>query len=256
MNRRAVRVAAAAAAVGLAVLQIRTWRAERAYERGIWATDPRTGRPATDAPARDVPGRLEAYDEARSLDPSNPLYGLRAAQIEIARVARAPRDAARDERVSRVHDRLRDVLAAAPLEGRAHDALAHVFAENGDLDGAIDRTRRSVALAKRRPSTLEVAAHRFVWGWRRTWDPDILASALDVARLGYELKDGRDPSLGPDGAPGTGPVRELLASAGGPTVDDVRLAIRGREELRDAAARLLDAVRPEDAAKLRAEAPR
>lgn len=257
MIERAAGLAAAAAALLLAASAARTWRAERMYEAGIDLGVPATDEAPEDQPARDVAGRLEAYERAVAADPGQPLYALRAGQILLQRAARRPRPDDRDDLVRRATARLRDAIRLHPLEGRAHDAVAQSLAMSDDLDGALRHTLLSVLLSPRRPSALDRASSRYAWVWRRTLDPDVLTRALDTARLGYEFADGRSKDLGEmRWAPGTRAVEDLLAAPAGPTRDDLELAVRGRDDLREPAARLLERIRPGDAAALRAGAGR
>lgn len=254
-GRSFARVAAAAAAIGLAIGQTRTWWAEQAYESGIRAVDPRTGAEVTDAPARDVPGRLEAYLEACARDPGQAIYALRAGQIEVHRAARRPPPADRDVRLRAGRALLERSARLHPLDGRTQDALASACMLAGDTDGAVRRTRASVRLMPRSLAGLNAAAARLSWVWRRTFDPDVLADCVETARLGFELHDGRDETQSQGGTiGGVGAVRELLLAPNGPVTDDLLLALRGRPELLLVAARLVEDVNGESAAALRAAA--
>jgi hypothetical protein len=253
---RAARLAAAAVTAILAVSQVRSWRAERAYEAGLGALDPRTGREAADQPAQDVPGRLESYELARETDPRNPLYALRTGQILLQRATRGPRTPETGRQLASAIVRLEESLRLHPLDGRAHDALAQARLATGELDESVDRTRRSVRAAPRRPATLGQAAARCARIWLRSSDPDALVVALDAARLGFELSDGRPEALGGfREVPGTGPVAEILLAPSAPTVGELRWMLRGRDDLRETAARLVEERRPDDAAALRKAGP-
>lgn len=255
MIGRAARVAAAAAALALAASEVRTWRAEQAYQRGVRATDPRSGDEVVDDVLRDVPGRLEAYEAAARIDPGEPLYALRAGQMHVLRAGRRPPPPDRGERVAAARELLERSLRALPLDSRAHDALAQAAVLDGDADGALRDSRRAVLLGRRRSSALEQASRRCAWAWRRTGDPDALRDAAEVARLGFEILDGADPSVAPPrAAPGVRPLQSLLAAEDGPGVDDLLLAVRGRPELAAAAARALDAVDADAARQLRERA--
>ncbi|MCE9636413.1 MAG: hypothetical protein K8T90_11975 [Planctomycetes bacterium] len=250
----AARVVAAAAALGLAAGQANTWWAEQSYEAGIRAIDPRTGVEASDAPARDVPGRLEAYASAVERDPTQPLFALRAGQIQLHRVAGRPLLPDRSERLAASRALLERAATLHPLDGRTHDALASACVLAGDTDGAVARTRAALLLIPRSLAGLNAAAARLAWVWRRTMDPDVLAACVDAARLGFELYDGRDEQVSQGRTiGGAWPARELLLAPSGPLIDDLLLALRGRPDLLETAARLVDDARPDAARRLRAE---
>lgn len=251
----ALRAAAAAVALWLAADQARVWWAEQAYEAGIRARDPSTGKARIDDPTAEVPGRLHAYREASLRDPREPLYALRAAQLEFRDVRRPADDATREALLGRVQTALDAALDAHPLDGRTHAALANLLIARGDRDGALRHTRLSVVLGPRRPTALEQAARRFAATWPRTNDPDALVQLLETTRLGLELLDGRPAGLPPLGrVPAVGEARALLLSEGGPTRDDVLFALRGRRDLLLTAARVVEDRRPDDAAAYRAAA--
>src|SRR4051812_9230239 len=99
MHGGPARLIAAAGSLLLAAAALRTVRAEAVYDfEGLQlASDPET------SPAADLPGRLEAYEEAARRDPGEALYALRIAQIHLRRATargasarRAELDAARD----------------------------------------------------------------------------------------------------------------------------------------------------------------
>ena len=232
MTGALARVAAALAALVLASFEARTWWAEQAYEAGIYAVDPRTGEPATDQPARDLPGRLEWYEEALARDPGEPLYALRAGQIRLHRATRRPPPTDARAELARARHLLGIALPGAPLDSHVHSALSHALMTTGDLDGVAWHSRAAAILGPRRISTLEPAAQRLVWAWRIRDDPSFLAGAIDAARLGYELSDGREPSLPPMGwLPAAGTVARLFASPDRPPRRDLDLVVGMRPDL-------------------------
>jgi hypothetical protein len=252
---RAVRLAAAAGALALASAQSRTWHAEREYERGVEAVDPRTGEGAIDGPTRDVPGRLESYCAAVALDPEQGIFSLRRGQIALLRAARRPAPADAAERLDEARTSLERAARLLPFDARPHDALAHVALLSGDPEQVLRRTRTAVRLAPRRKSALDTAVTRCLWVWSRTGDPEPLAAALEAQRLAFELEDGRDPEFRTTApAAGVGRFSAALQAPDGPTLDDLRFAGRGRPALATTAARVLEPLRPADAAALRGAA--
>lgn len=254
MIRRVGLVAAAAGCLALAADQARTWWAEQAYDAGLRARDPRTGEPLTDAVSRDAPGRLEAYDEAVARDPSQPLYALRAGQVACQRRAPA-RAAAAAELTASARQRLERAILLQPLEGRAYAELAALRYRAREPAEALVHARAALVLGPRRPAAIDATASVAAAVWRTTSDPDALVAAVDAARLGFELADGRDPELPPLGRiPGRDPTARLLLAVGGPGRDDLLFALAGRPELLATAAQILRRDRPDDAAALSAAA--
>lgn len=256
MIRRAVRLGAASAALLLAASQARSWWAEQAYEAGNFAVDPASGEPATAHPDRDVPGRLENYLVAAARDATQPAYGLHAAQILLHRATRKPQPTDAAAQLARARSLVEAAVARGPLNSEAHLVLAHALIAGGDPERAVLHLRTVIATGRRRMSTLEPATSLLVHTWRRSHDPDLLVDILTAASLGLELADGRDRSLPPLGrvfvASG---VSAFLTSSSGPTIDDLRLALRGRPDLAETAARLVEKQRPDDARALRAGGP-
>jgi tetratricopeptide (TPR) repeat protein len=252
---RSARLACAAGALALAAAAGRTWHAERAFERGVHAVDPRTGEPAIDGPSRDVPGRLESYREAAALDPRQGVFALRRGQIALLRAARTPPSPDAAERLAEAETALADAARLLPLDARSHDALAQAALLRGDFGAAVRESRLAVRLAPRRKSGLESCVRRCLLAWRRTSDPDALGAALEALLLAFELEDGRDPEFRtPHGPAGLARFEAELRTSDGPALDDLLLAVRGRPDLARTAARLVEPVRPGDAATLRAAA--
>jgi len=250
---RAARVALAATALALASAQARTWWAEQAYEEGLGLPDPRTGETAAGA-LRDVPGRLHAYEVACARDPDEPLYAVRAGQIEQSRAVRTPVGPERAVHLRSAREHLERAARLQPLDAATQETLAQVLTYERDLPGALRRTRSAVLTG---PATRPCSTRRR--GASPGPGPDARSGrprrAVDAARLGLDLADGRDPALPRLGrVPGVQATAALLRSSAAPTQDDLLSALGGRPDLLRTAARLVEDVRPEDAAALRRRA--
>ncbi len=165
--------------VALVVLAARA--AHRSYADSAY----REGLGYTEFPAEDVPGRLEAYEEALRRAPDTFLYLLRSGQIRLSRVAGA--NAAKSGDASAELDVARQRLTRAatvhPLDARARISIAQVFLLDGDAVGALREARVALALGPRHP-TVQVAAVRLgIDAWRRSGDPEALGLALDAGAL-------------------------------------------------------------------------
>lgn len=251
MIARAVCAATAVAAAVLTAAAARTWRAEQHYEEGILAVDPATGRAAIDRITLDLPGRLEAYERAADVAPSEPLYSLRVGEIELQRAARSAGPAARDH-LRRAEERLGPALDRDPLDPRVHHVLAHCALARRDYVAAERHAVASVRLGPRIPECLEGGARRLVVVWRATSSPGALSGAVHAAALGFELADGWNPELpGPVPSPAVSTVRAFLTGDRSPLEDELLGALAGRPDLLLAAARLLDQGRPQIADTLR-----
>jgi tetratricopeptide (TPR) repeat protein len=184
---RVARVAAALGAGMLAAASLRTTYAERAYVAGLDLTvDPRR------SPALDLPGRLEAYEDAMSRDPGEELYVLRAGQIRLLRAAR--RDGAVDRReLAAARALLVRATELRPLDSRPRAQLALAARMAGDSEEALRAAKEAAALAPNAPGPMRVAADVGLWAWTQTGDPAALRSALAagmaLAGIGEESPD-------------------------------------------------------------------
>lgn len=157
---------AAAAAAGLAIGAGLRSHADAAYRQGLGFTE---------FPAEDVPGRLEAYEEAVRRDPRRFVYRLRAGQIHLSRA----RDDASATHAEAASTHLQVAAAVHPLDARVHVALAQLAALQGDPDGALEALRRAVATGPRHPSVQAAAVRLALEIWSREGRVDALADALD-----------------------------------------------------------------------------
>jgi hypothetical protein len=169
---RVARVVAAAGACVLAAVSLRTMYAEAAYETGLDASvDPRGG------PALDVPGRLEAYEEAIRRDPDEALYALRAGQIHLARAARREGGVDRTE-LAAARTLLRRAGELRPIDGRPRAQLAYAAMMAGDSEDALFQAQDARALAPRAPAAMRAAVDVGLAVWRDTGDTSALRTAL------------------------------------------------------------------------------
>lgn len=245
MTSRAPGLVAAAACLAAAAGAARTWWAERAYSEGLQVTA---------APDEDVPGRLAWYEEAVRRDPTEPVYGLRVGQIRLARAARADDPGDRGRELSLAIDSLRAAIAGAPLDGRAHAALAQALAAAGDSEAALRHADANLVLGPRRPRAYSWAIRYFLAVWDRTRDPRYLARALRAGKASADAVRDPPPDVPPVAvAPGIPELRRLLQSAAGPTADDVLRAIRGDRATIEFAADLCRPARAAVAARLLGE---
>jgi hypothetical protein len=226
------RVARAAALVGAGLLVVATLRAlyaEAAYESGLdLAVDPRIG------PAQDVPGRLEAYEEAMRRDPGEPLYALRAGQIRLQRAAR--RDGSVDAReLTDARGLLERASALRPLDSRPRAQLADAARLAGDAGGALRAAAEATALAPRAPGPMRVAVDVGLWAWRENGDPAALRTALAA---GASLRDIGEAS--PDRA-----IVTAFGKAGADLAQDLVEATRNDRALAAYAAEAARPIRPE-----------
>jgi hypothetical protein len=233
--RRLVHVALAACAGGLAAFSLRTVGAEDAYEQGLdKAADAETD------PAADLPGRVEAYEEAARRDPGEALYALRAAQIRLSRARRLAGRAQREE-LAAAEALLASAVAARPLDADVHAARAIAALSRRDAATAAAEAREAVGLAPWGLVALGTAQKVGLSGWRSERDPAYLRMALAAgARL--DAWDRRESRRAFDDAfAAAGP--ELAADLAEATAGDAALrafavsaAARTRPEAADAAA--------------------
>lgn len=211
-------------------------RAERAYEAGIAL--------AIDRPEMDLPGRLEAYDEAGRIEPGDATYALRAAQIRLARLVRATPE----ERAALLEGARADLARAlqrAPLDPRVQVVAAQVAQVDGDVLVARERADAAAVLGPRHPGALAAAVRVHLWAYRRAKDPEALVRALEIARAAQTVAD--DPAPGADRATtaiATGVLVTHL-QRGTLTAEDVLGAAGSRLDLREFVARF----HPEPAAQ-------
>ena len=230
--RRIVHVALAACAGGLAALCLRTVGAEEAYERGLAkATDAETD------PAADLPGRVEAYEEAARRDPGESLYALRAAQIRLGRARRLSGRAQREE-LAAADALLDSAVAARPLDADVHAARAIASLLRRDAAAAGAEARESMRLAPWGLVALGTAQVVGLSGWRTERDPAFLRMALEAgARL--DAWDRRESRRAFDDA---------FAAAGPELAADLAEATAGDAALRTFAVSAAARTRPEAAA--------
>src|SRR5262245_46521593 len=139
--RRLALVALAACAGGLAAAALRTVSAEEAYEAGLAkAADVHTD------PAADMPGRLEAYEEAARRDASESLYALRAAQIRLSRAIHADGGLVRAE-LAAAERLIASAGAARPLNADVHATRARAWMLRRVAPEAAREARTAISLA-------------------------------------------------------------------------------------------------------------
>jgi tetratricopeptide (TPR) repeat protein len=222
-RKAAARVLAAAAAAALAVVAGLRAHADAAYRQGLGYTA---------FPAEDVPGRLEAYEEAVRRSPRRFVYRLRAGQIHLAR-ARDDDDAHHREAAS---EHLRVAVAVHPMDARVHVALAQLAVLEGDPDRALDALRRGVATGPRHPAVQEAAVRIALEIWSQEGRVDALADALDhdALRVGWN-----------DAAPRLRVIDATLRQRRDRAVGDLLEACAGRRGRLETAARWLARAIPE-----------
>jgi len=184
---RAARIAAAVGAAALAAASLRTMHAEAAYETGLDASvDPRR------SPALDLPGRLEAYEEAVRRDPGEELYVLRAGQVRLLRAVRRGGEIDGVE-LAAARGLLVRATELRPLDSRPRAQLARAARLAGDPDGAVAQARQAMALAPKAPGPMHVAVEIGLWAWRATGEPadlrTALAAGVALAGIGEESPD-------------------------------------------------------------------
>lgn len=234
MTGRLPLVVVAAGAALLASEAYVTFRAEESYERGLSMT---TGSPAN--PVADVPGRLEAYEEAFRRDPGEALYARRAAQIRLARARRA--DGAADPgELDAAVTLLQRAAELRPVDGSIHVVLAQAYRMRRDADAAVRAAETAVRLAPRNPFTLRGAIATGLWAWRGSGSTGALRLALlssaALVRIG---ESGATAAFGP-----------AFEESGRPLAADLLEATLGDAALRSFAADLTRASHPEAAAAL------
>ena len=154
--------------------------AARAAHRSHADSAYREGLGYTEFPAEDVPGRLEAYEEALRRAPDTFLYLLRSGQIRLSRAAGAG-DAGAELDLAR--SRLARAATVHPLDARARISIAQALLLDGDAVRALSEARIALALGPRHP-TVQVAAVRLgIDAWRRNGDQQALGLALDAGVL-------------------------------------------------------------------------
>ena len=149
-----------------------------AWQRAYADSAYREGLGYTDLPAEDVPGRLEAYEEAIRRAPDAFTYRLRAGQILQARAEGRTGGAASDLHAASLH--LRAAVALHPLDARARAALSKQLLLEGDVDAALVEARRAFELGPRHPSAQVAAVRVAVLCWSAFDRIDGLATALEL----------------------------------------------------------------------------
>ncbi len=227
---RLVAIAACALAAFFAWRAVGIVRAERAYEAGIAL--------AIDRPETDLPGRLEAYDEAGAIEPGDATYALRAAQIRLARLVRAAPEA-RPALLEGARSDIQRALRRAPLDPRVQAVAAQIAQVDGDVLVARERADAAAVLGPRHPGALATAVRVHLWAFRRAKDPEALVRALEIARAAQAVAD--DPAPGADRAT-TAVAAGVLVShfqRGTLTAEEVVGAAGSRLDLREFAARFV-----------------
>lgn len=231
-SRRSRIVAAAACALAalFAWRALGVVRAERAYEAGIAL--------AIDRPETDLPGRLEAYDEAGGIEQGEATYALRAAQIRLARLVRAVPDQ-REALLEAARADLTRALKRAPLDPRIQVVAAQIAQVDGDVLVARERADAAAVLGPRHPGALAAAVRVHLWAFRRAKDPEALVRALEIARAAQAVSD--DPAPGADRATTSAAAGVLVShfQRGTLTAEDVLGAAGSRLDLREFAARFV-----------------
>jgi hypothetical protein len=230
---RATALLAAAGAALCAAAALRTAWAEWAYDREGLALgdDPEA------SPAADVPGRLEAFEEAARREPCEALYRLRAAQIRLRRVRRGDVDRAE---LAAARASLAEAARLRPMDFRVRSTMARAARLADDPAAAVSEAAAALRLAPRAPGALYDAVAIDVWAWRRARDPAYLTAALRATR-----------DLVSTGASNpTGALATAFASAGPDLAADLAQATSGDDSLRRVALEAARATRPEVAAAL------
>jgi len=137
----------------------------------------RDGLGYTEFPAEDVPGRLEAYDEAHRRAPGTFVYLLRSGQIHLARAAAGARE---EQHLTTAGERLREAVRIHPLDARARISLAQVLLLEGDASAAYESARVAASLGRRHPLVQLAGVRLGIEAWTRTGDIEGLALALDA----------------------------------------------------------------------------
>ena len=176
MGTRLAHAAAAAGALALAAVCLRTYRAETAYGAGLALAER-----ADASPGEDVPGRLEAYEEASRIDPGEGLYRLRTGQIRLQRAKRAP-GVPDDAELAAAAAALDAAARTRPLDVRVHCGRVQLARARRDLDGALRAVSAARAAAPISPAALLAASATQTWAWRVTGDASHLRDALAAAR--------------------------------------------------------------------------
>jgi len=227
--RRIVHVALAACAGGLAAASLRTVGAEDAFEAGLAkAADAETD------PAADIPGRVEAYEEAARRDPGESLYALRAAQIRLSRARR--RGAAGRDDLAAAERLLAAAALARPLDADVHATHALALRLRRDAAAAAAEARAAVSLAPCGLVALETAQTVGLWAWRAERDPSYLRSALEAGARLDALGRGRETRRAFDAA---------FAAAGPELAADIAEATSGDDALRQFAESIAAPTNPE-----------
>ncbi len=215
--RRAWLLVVAAAALALAFEGARIAWSDAKY-RGVLD--------AGDTPVRDVPGRLEAFEEATRRRPGEFTYSLRSGQLRLVRHV-AGDGAAHELADATAH--LQHAVEVHPLDPRGRIALARALGLADDSAGMVREVARAVLLGPRHGNVLREATALLTTEWRRTGLPDLLAWALEI-----EAERAAWSAQGPSRTAGG-----ILAARGDQAQGDVVWAANGRAPLLRAGAALL-----------------
>ncbi len=234
MTGRLALVVLAACAGVLAALAYVTFRAEEAFERGLSLAP---GPPAN--PVADVPGRLEAYEEALRRDPGEALYARRAAQVRLRRARRADGTIDRDE-LNAAMALLVRAAELRPIDGTTHALLAQAHRMGRDAGSAVHAARTAVRMAPRSSFTLRNAMTIGLWAWRAAGSVDSLRFALESSAALVRIGESR----------ATAEFAVAFAEPARPLTADLMEATLGDPALRTFAAEVTRATHPEVAATL------
>ncbi len=178
-ERRAVCLFLAVAAGALSARAVSVASVESVYRRGLGITD---------KPAEDLPGRLEAYEEAGARAPHVFEYRLRSAQIRLGRAAGGGAGAAAD--VERALQHAQAAVAAHPLDAVARSVLADALLLSGRADEARTEATRALRLGPMHPGAQGAVARLGLDTWAVRGDVAFLRLALDAGAL----LDASDPA--------------------------------------------------------------
>jgi len=234
---RIARVAATVLAVFLAAVSLRTLHAESAYESGLdVAVDPRR------SPALDLPGRLDAYEEAMRRDPGEGLYALRAGQIRLLRAAKAAGGVDRVE-LETARERLRTAARLRPLDARPRAQLARAAQIADDPIEAVAFADAATTLGPRAPGPAWTAVDVGLWAWRAHGDVSALRAALRGGAILSRIGESRP----------TTPFARAFQRADAGLAQDLVEAVRGDASLAAFAVEATKDVRPDVARLLETE---
>jgi len=206
-----------------------------AFEGGriAWSDGPyRSALDARDTPVRDVPGRLEKFEESASRRPGEFTYSLRCGQIRLVRHAAGEggdEQAGADGQLGLATAHLNRAVEAHPLDPRGRIALARALGMAGDSAGMVREVARAVLLGPRHGNVLREATALLTAEWRRTGLADLLGWALEI-----EAERASWSAQGPSRT-----AAGILATRGDQAQGDVVWVAQGRAPLLRAGAAFL-----------------